>query len=213
MNTNTILEEIYKAKIITICRNIPTDHIIDTGLALSRGNIRFMEITFNIQHEADTLLAIKRVSDQLSEKICVGAGTVTTTEQVEMASAAGARYIISPNTDVNVIKKTKELGLISIPGALTPSEIQIAWNAGADIVKLFPAADLGSGYIRSVRAPLSHIPMMAVGGINPDNMQEFLKTGIVGFGIGSNIVNSEYIKNQEYDKLTELALQYTRQII
>ena len=114
----------------------------------------------------------------------VGAGTVTNTHLVDLTHAHGGQYIISPDTNVSVIKKTKELGMISMPGAMTPSEVITAHNAGADIVKLFPASDLGPRYLKAVRAPLNHIKIMAVGGINQKNMPDFLAAGACGFGVG-----------------------------
>lgn len=211
MNSKKLKELIIQKKIIAICRKVPADRIVDTGLALYEGGIRFMEVTFNADCEESTLDSIRQLKNELGEKIHVGAGTVTTIWQAEKAIQSGAEYIISPNTNPEVIRRTKELNVLSIPGALTPSEILTAWDAGADFVKIFPAADLGTAYIKSIRAPLNHIPLLAVGGINQYNMKDFINMGIIGFGIGSNIVNLEFIKNCEYGKLTQLALEYTSQ--
>jgi len=211
MSVEQVKQVVYDKKIIAICRNVPVDRIVDTGKALYEGGIRMMEVTFKAGHEEDTLESIRLLNREFEGKVLVGAGTVTTVEQVEQAAAAGALYIISPNTDVDVIKKTKELGMLSMPGALTPSEIMTAWTAGADIVKLFPAAEFGVKYIKAVRAPLAHIPMTAVGGVNQHNMKDFLDVGIVGFGIGSNIVDLKLINAGEYGRLTELAKEYTVQ--
>ena len=135
----------------------------------------------------------------------VGAGTVTSPELVEMTAKAGGSFIVSPDTDVMVIKKTRELNLVSMPGAMTPSEIKVAHEAGADFVKLFPIGNLGAGYLKAVKAPLSHIKMTAVGGVNENNAAEFLKAGASGLGVGGNLAKKEWIENGEYGKLTEAA--------
>ena len=135
----------------------------------------------------------------------VGAGTVTTTELVELTAKAGGKFIISPDTNPDVIRRTRELDMVSMPGALTPTEIMTAHRAGADYVKLFPAGDLGPNYVKAVRAPISHVKMTAVGGINEKNMADFLKAGVCGFGIGGNLANKAWIEAGEFDKITETA--------
>ena len=135
----------------------------------------------------------------------IGAGTVLTERQVELTKAAGGGFIISPDTNVDVIRHTCELGLVSIPGALTPSEITAAHRAGANFVKLFPVTDLGTSYIKNVRAPLSHIPMLAVGGITVQNAKEYLQAGACGLGIGSSITNKQMIASNDFDGIAALA--------
>ena len=135
-----------------------------------------------------------------------------TTEQVRAAKEAGAQYIISPSSDKKIIALTKELGMVSIPGAMTPTEIVGAWNEGADIVKLFPADDLGYHYIWNIRGPLPHIPLMATGGINPDTIPEFLSRGINAVGTGVSIVNREMLDNGDYAGIEALARQHVQAV-
>ena len=116
--------------------------------------------------------------------------------------------VINPNVDRSVIEKTKELGLISMPGAFTPSEIVDAYNYGGDIIKLFPAGLLGVSYIKAVRGPLSHIPMAAVGGVTPENICQFTAAGVACFGIGSNLVNQSLTVSHDFENLTERALAF-----
>ena len=142
----------------------------------------------------------------------IGAGTVLTEEQVVLTAKAGGRFIISPNTDRQVIEKTKELGLISMPGAYTPSEIADAHKYGADFVKLFPVTALGAAYVKAVRAPLSHIPLLAVGGVDLSNLEEYAKAGVVGFGIGGNIIDKKLLDAQDYPAITRLAEEYVTKI-
>jgi 2-dehydro-3-deoxyphosphogluconate aldolase/(4S)-4-hydroxy-2-oxoglutarate aldolase len=170
-----------------------------------------IEVTFNqssLTKIKDTKDSIKNIYDVMGDKMCVGAGTVMTKEQVREAIDAGAKYIISPNTDREVIEETKKRGAISIPGAFTPSEIINAYETGADYVKLFPAGLLGIPYIKALRAPISHIPLMAVGGIDADNLKGFLDTGISGMGVGSSLVDCKLINEEKWEDLTELARKF-----
>ena len=138
----------------------------------------------------------------------IGAGTVLTEKQAELTKQAGGEFVISPDTNPKVIKRTKELGMVSMPGALTPSEIQLAHISGADFVKLFPVSNLGIDYVRAVKAPLSNIRLLAVGGVDLSNIPGYLDIGVCGFGIGSNIVSGKLIGQNDYKGLEELAKKY-----
>ena len=204
----TVLQQIQEKKIIAIIRGVSSKDILETAKALIAGGIRLMEITFDHTSEAgmrNTLECFDTLTRELEGEILMGAGTVMSVEEVELACAQGAKYIISPNVDEAVIRRTKELGLVSKPGALTPSEEVQAKNYGADIVKLFPAGDLGIGYIKSVRAPLAHISMAAVGGVNENNIGDFAKVGVDGFGIGSNLVSAKVVAAGDFARITETA--------
>ena len=113
--------------------------------------------------------------------------------------------MVTPNVNAELIRKCVADGLEATPGALTPSEAVEAFNAGASVVKIFPAGALGPGYIKAIKAPLSHIPLLAVGGIGPDNIADFMKAGCVGAGVGGNLTNKEWIKAGEWDKITAVA--------
>ncbi len=209
---NSIMECIEKNKIIAIARNVKVELVVPTAQALYDGGIRLIEVTFNQSSPngvTDTVQSIKALCSAFGDKLCVGAGTVMSIEQVQAAYDAGAKYIISPHTDADIIKKTKSLGIVSIPGALTPSEIVMAHNAGADFVKLFPAGNFGLEYIKAVMSPINHISMLAVGGVDEKNIKDFLKIGLKGVGVGSNIVKSSLINEGKFDELTKLAELYT----
>ena len=139
--------------------------------------------------------------------MAVGAGTVTSAALAELAHSAGAQFIVSPDTDPAVIRRTKELGMCAMPGAMTPSEIKTAYEAGADFVKVFPASVLGTEYIRAIRGPLGHIPLLAVGGISEENAAAFLQAGCVGVGVGGKLVNRDWIAAGQWDSITQLARQ------
>jgi len=207
-----VLNKILEGKIIAIVRGIPSDEVVGLADALVKGGISCIEVTFDQSSEEkaqDTLKAISNIHKALGDKVCVGAGTVMTVEQVEAAAAAGAEYMISPNTNAAVIKRTKELDKVSIPGAMTPSEVAQAYELGADIVKMFPAGVLGCAYIKAVKAPLKHIPVTAVGGVNPGNCADFIRAGAVGVGVGGNLVSPQLVKEGRFDEITAIAKSYT----
>ncbi len=139
--------------------------------------------------------------------MAVGAGTVTSAALAELAHSAGAQFIVSPDTDPAVIRRTKELGMCAMPGAMTPSEIKTAYEAGADFVKVFPASVLGPEYIRAIRGPLGQIPLLAVGGVSEGNAAAFLQAGCVGVGVGGKLVNRDWIAAGQWDSITQLARQ------
>lgn len=205
---DTVIEWAYREKIIAIVRGIEPEKCIKVAQALYDGGIRMMEITYDQRNPdswATTANSIGQVAKAFEGRMLVGAGTVTTTEMVEMTHKAGGLFIISPNTNADVIRRTRELGLVSMPGALTPTDVVNAWDAGADIVKLFPISSFGPGYLKAIKAPLSHIPMMAVGGINENNIADYLAAGAIGVGVGGNLANKAWIDAGEYHKITEVA--------
>lgn len=208
---NQTLDKIIGSKIIAIIRNISSEKIIETVAALKEGGIFCVEVTFNARDEEksrDTLVSISQIKNHFGDSIAVGAGTVMTSENVKQAAGAGAEYIISPNINESVIKKTKQLGLISIPGALTPSEIINAHQMGADIVKLFPAATLGLEYIKAILSPINHIPITAVGGITSENARSFIDIGCLGVGVGGNLVNKKLVDENKFETIKKLAYTF-----
>ncbi len=215
MSTQEVLERINRERLIAIIRGVGPDEIVDTAKAVKEGGIFNLEITFDHSCPGGieaTLECIRRVRTCFGDEVNVGAGTVLTAGEVELAAEVGAGYMISPGADTAVIRRTKELGKISIPGALTPTEVCQAYESGADIVKLFPAGVLGLEYLKAVRAPLKHIPMCAVGGISPDNIGMFLAAGIRCFGIGGNLVSPAAVRRKEFGKLTETAAAYRQAV-
>jgi 2-dehydro-3-deoxyphosphogluconate aldolase/(4S)-4-hydroxy-2-oxoglutarate aldolase len=210
-----ILEKIKSEKIIAIIRGVSSEHIIPTVEALVNGGIHCVEITFNPSSEEkskDTLVSIKKVSEHFKDTVFVGAGTVMTVKQTEDAIAAGAEYIISPNVNEAVIRRTKELGKISMPGAFTPTEAGNAYDYGCDIVKMFPAGILGPGYIKAVTSSMSHLTIAAVGGIDVDNIDDFIKVGTTCFGIGSNLVNTKLVEKGDFATITETAKKFCQAV-
>ena len=206
-----IIKSVEENKIVDIVRGIKREDLLPLGEALYEGGIRLMEITYSADgsiSDEETADRIKMLAGHFEGRMFIGAGTVLTEKQVELTKNAGGTFIISPDTYENVIKKTRELGMVSMPGALTPSEIQAAHRYGADFVKVFPMTAMGADYLKAVKAPLSHIKMLAVGGVNLDTMKEYLKAGASGFGMGSNFIDKKLIAEGRFDMITDLAKKY-----
>lgn len=215
MERDTVLNTIYRNKIIAIIRGVDSGNIEAVIQALLDGGVNMAEITFDHTNETkrkETLKSLQKVRKRFGDKICLGAGTVLTVEDVEDAHLAGADYVISPNTDEVVIRKTRELKMVSMPGAFSSSEIVAAYQAGADIVKLFPAALMGVNYIKALRGPLPHIPMSAVGGITPESIEVFAKAGISCFGIGSNLVSAKKVEMGNFESIVNSAREFYKAV-
>ena len=208
----TALEYVKQRKIVAIVRGLEPDYLLRLGHAFVEGGIGLMELTYDQRAPeswAATAKAIEAVKMEFGDSLLVGAGTVITPEQVRLTYEAGGRYLVTPTTQPEIIRMGKALGLGLFPGAFTATEILSAYEAGADAVKVFPASCVGPGYIKAIRGPLSHIPLMAVGGINEKNAAEYMKAGCVGLGVGGNLVNKDWIRNGEWDKITALARAFT----
>ena len=195
-------------RIIAIIRGFAPDICLKLAEAYAHGGIGLVEVTFNQKAPEtwkDTAAAIRAIKDRFAGSVRVGAGTVLTEEQLRMCEDAGGEYMITPNVNTALIRTCVADGLVAMPGALTPSEAVDAWMAGASFVKIFPAGSLGPGYVKAVMAPLGHIPFLAVGGISPDNVSDFMRAGCVGAGVGGNLTNREWIAAGAWDKIAEVA--------
>lgn len=215
MMKQEVINKIIENKLVVIVRGIKSEAIIPLAEAMYAGGIRALELTYNASNSAeDEEVAenIRKLTEHFGDKMMIGAGTVLNIKQVELTKEAGGKFIISPNVNVQVIERTCELDMVSIPGALTPTESLQAHEVGADFVKLFPITNLGSGYVKAMKAPLSHIRFLGVGGIDENNMAEYLKAGVCGFGIGSNIVNKKLVEAGDFAAITELARVYTSRV-
>lgn len=213
MTREQLMQEVNANKIIVILRGLNRDQLLKTVAAMEQGGIRMVEVTFDQSKrisDAETAANIRAIAETFEGRIHVGAGTVMTVEQVELAHAAGAEYIISPDCYQPVIERTRELGMLSMPGAFTPTEAAMAHRFGADYVKLFPNSEVKISYLKALMAPLSHIRFLSVGGVNEKNVSEFLAAGACGVGIATGIVNKQMIAEENYEGITELARMYTR---
>ena len=215
MLKSEIIERILKEKIIVIVRGVDKKDILPFAKAVYDGGVRAIELTYEAtkpQNDNGNAENIKMLAEYFGDKMLIGAGTVIREKQVELTKKAGGCFIISPDTNEKIIKKTCELEMVSIPGALTPTEIQNAHILGADFVKLFPVSTFGLGYIKDVKAPLSHIRLLAVGGVNENNIADYYSAGVVGFGVGSNIVNKELIRAGDFKGIAEITRKFLNAI-
>jgi len=211
----TPLEYVKERKIVAIVRGLAPEYLVRLGHAFEEGGIGLMEVTYNQRAPEtwkDTAAGIEAVGKEFGDRLLVGAGTVITLEQVRMTYNAGGHYLVTPTTQPEIIRAGKALGLGLYPGAFTPTEILAAYEAGADAVKVFPTGNMGPGYIKAVSAPLSHIPLMAVGGVNEKNAGDYMRAGCVGLGVGGNLVNKEWIQNGEWGKITALAKEFMKAV-
>lgn len=204
--------EILETKVITICRRIYGEDLLRLAEALCKGGVRCIEVTFDQVDQncmEKTQTAIRSLKDSFGASMHIGAGTVLSKEQVLAAADAGAEFIISPNVDSNVIDETLGLGLLSIPGAMTPSEILMAHNRGSQLIKLFPAGTLGPKYLKDIKAPISHVPLLATGGITEDNFADYLHAGACGAGISGRLTDRKVIEAKDFEEFTKRAKSFT----
>lgn len=210
-----IIHKVLETKLIAIIRGIYGEDCVRLAHALHNGGIEMIEVTFDQAHPEtfqNTMDSIQIINEVFKGEVLAGAGTVTSVELVNLAYTIGAKYIISPNVNKDVIKHTLELGMVSIPGAFSPTEILDAYNAGADFVKVFPTSSLGAPYIKAVMAPLNQVKLLAVGGVNEKNIADFLKAGAVGAGVGGNLVNKQWIAEGRFDEITALARAFANAV-
>lgn len=188
-------------KIIAICRGIYGEKLVNLVTALQKGGVKLVEVTFdqgNPECVRKTSEAIALLTKTFQDQVRIGAGTVLSIEQVEAAYQAGAEYIISPNTNIEVIKQTKKRNMLSIPGALSPTEIISAHETGADFVKIFPVRALGTTYIKDILGPINHVKLIATAGVNPKNLQDYLDLGFSGVGISGFLTDKGLINAGDF---------------
>lgn len=209
--TERIVSAIYEHKLIAIVRGVDTGRCMQVAQALYDGGIRLMEITYDQQRPdtwEQTAQTIGAIAEAFAGRMYVGAGTVTSPELVELTARHGGQFVLSPDTNEAVILRTRELGLVSIPGAMTPTEILRAYQAGAHIVKLFPAGIFGPEYLRAIKAPISHVPILTVFKMQPENIAEYLRAGAVAAGVGGRLVNQAWVDAGEFEKITCAAREF-----
>ena len=206
---------IIKEGLIAILRGVPEEKLLPVVKAMWEGGIRIVEVAFDPGDRdtvAKTVRAISGIREVLGERMVIGAGTVLRACHVTEARRAGAQFIFSPNTSFAVIEKTKEEGLISIPGAFTPTEMMAAYEHGADIIKLFPITKEDVAYVKNITRPLSHIPFICVGGTTPDTIADFFEAGAVGVGTGVSILKPEYLRNSDFEGIKRLAALHVQKV-
>jgi 2-dehydro-3-deoxyphosphogluconate aldolase/(4S)-4-hydroxy-2-oxoglutarate aldolase len=199
------LSRIVDRGIVAVLRAPSGELLVDVAEALLAGGVDVLEITFTVPRAERV---VERVADRLGDRVLLGAGTVLDTETARLAFSAGARYIVSPMVNLDVIRFCQRYDHACLPGALTPTEILTAWEAGADIVKVFPSDVTGPKYLKALRGPLPQVQLMPTGGVNLDTAADFLMAGACALGIGGALVEAGALKNSDFDRIEALARRY-----
>jgi len=201
MEKREMLNKMITEGLIPVIRVSSAQEAIDVADAVKEGGVSFIEITMSVQGAIDV---IKELSKKYKDEIVLGAGTVLDPETGRAALLAGAQFIVSPTLNLDLIQLAHRYSAIVIPGAMTPTEILTAWNAGADMVKVFPAAQLGGPeYLKALRGPLPQILLVPTGGVNLQNAGAFIKAGASALGAGGELVDKKAIKEKKFHVITE----------
>lgn len=206
MQKKEILNFITEIGIVPVVRTTSAESAIKAIEAIYNGGIRAAEITMTVP---GAIKALEKVADQFGDKIVLGAGTVLDPETARVCMLAGAEFFVTPSLKVATIEMAKRYSKVICPGAMTPTEVLTAWDAGADVVKIFPAGNLGGPkYIKALKGPFPQIEMIPTGGVNLDTAGDFLKAGACAVAVGGELVDAKSIKEGRYDAIEAKARQY-----
>jgi len=204
-----ILNAIYECGIVSIVRGIQESHIRATVEALYEGGIRGIEITLDTP---GALRMIEKVKAEFGQRMTVGAGTALDGETARAAILAGADFVLSPTLSTAMIEMCNRYSKLAVPGVLTPTEILMAWQAGAQLVKVFPARVFGPAYIKDVKGPLPQVEIMPVGGVSLDNAEAFIRNGAFALGIGTQLVDQKTVQSGDFQEITERARKFIEKV-
>jgi len=205
MPKDAILSRIINSGVVAVIRAPSGELLADVAQSLLAGGVEAMEVTFTVPGAARVL---EKVADLLGDKVVLGAGTVLDPETARTAILAGAEFLVAPTVNLPTIELCLRYGKVMMPGALTPTEIITAWQAGADVVKIFPSELTGPGYLKAIRAPLPQVRLMPTGGVNLQTAADFLRAGACALGIGGSLVEPKAIANRDFARIESLARQY-----
>jgi len=194
-HSNFDLARFQEEPVLGIIRGVTEESFAGVLSTMISAGLRFVEVTLNTPN-APSL--IQKASKSFSGSLCIGAGTVLSLADAQMAATAGAQFIVAPTLNEEVAQFCKQQGLAYFPGALTPTEIERAWNAGATMVKVFPASQMGPEYFRIIKGPLEKVRLMAVGGIGPKNISEYLSAGADAVALGGSILSLARMRDKEF---------------
>jgi len=205
MSASNPLDRVLDRVIVAIIRSESPESLVEVAEALLAGGVEVMEVTFTVPRATEVL---ERVAAKLGNRVLLGAGTVLDTETARIALLAGAQFIVSPAVNVPVIELCRRYSKPVMPGAFTPTEVVTAWQAGADIVKVFPSDITGPKYLKALHGPLPQVRLMPTGGVNLDTATDFLQAGACALGIGTALVDPKLVARGELAKIEALARQY-----
>ena len=184
MQKNETLEQIKNIGLLAVIRGPSAELTLKMVRALVQGGVTGIEITYSTPNAVEV---VEKLSQEYGTKICLGMGTLTRSDQVDEAKAAGAQFIVSPICEPVLVKSMVGSGLLVMAGALTPTEIFQAYSLGSDVVKIFPGSLTGPSYIKAIKGPFPYIPVMPTGGVNKTNMREWFAAGAISVGAGSEL--------------------------
>ena len=206
MKRDAILSAIIEIGIVPVVRTDSTEGAVHAIEAIYRGGIRAAEITMTVP---GAIHALEKVADKFGDKIVLGAGTVLDPETARACILAGAEFLVTPSLNLATIEMAKRYSKVILPGALTPTEVLSAWQAGGDAIKIFPCSAVGGAkYIKALRAPFPHIEMVPTGGVNLETVAEFLKAGACAVGVGNELIDSTHIHEGKYEVFEERARRF-----
>jgi 2-dehydro-3-deoxyphosphogluconate aldolase/(4S)-4-hydroxy-2-oxoglutarate aldolase len=206
MSKQDQLARVHQSGIVAVIRAASGDLLADVAEALLAGGVEVMEITFTVPHAHRV---IERVAEKLGSRILLGAGTVLDPETARIALLSGAEFIVSPTVNVDVIKLCRRYDKLVFPGAFTPTEVLAAWEAGADVVKVFPSDFTGPQYLKVLSGPLPQVRLMPTGGVTLQTARDFLQAGAYALGVGGALVDQRAIASGDLAKIEALARQFT----
>lgn len=207
MSTNSSLSSILSSGVIAVIRMKDRNKLLKVVEAISAGGVKCIEITMTVPGAVDM---IRELSGKVAKDVILGAGTVTDVKTANDVIDAGARFVVGPVLNTDIIALSKKRGVVVMPGCFSPTEIHAAWKAGADIVKVFPATSLGPRYFKDIAGPFPDIRLMPTGGVTIDNVGEWIQAGAVAVGIGSDLLDKKAIEEEHYDVLTDRAQRMVR---
>jgi len=206
VTSQEILSFMTEIGIVPVVRTTSAESAIKAIEAIYRGGVRSAEITMTVP---GAVKALEKIADQFGDKIMLGAGTVLDPETARICMLAGAQFFVTPSLNLQTIEMAKRYSKVICPGALTPTEVVTAWQAGADVVKVFPADAVGGPkYIKALKGPFPQIKTIPTGGVNLETAGEFLKAGASAVAVGGELVNAKLIKEGRYERIEELAREY-----
>jgi 2-dehydro-3-deoxyphosphogluconate aldolase/(4S)-4-hydroxy-2-oxoglutarate aldolase len=206
MSKESQLQHLLDCGIVAVVRSPDSQQLVEVCRALAEGGVTVVEITMSVPNALDVL---KQVRYALGDRLLLGAGTVLDAETARAVLLAGAEYVVAPTLNLDVIRLCRRYDKLVMPGAFTPTEILTAWEAGADIVKVFPADVVGPAFFKAVRAPLPQIRLMPTGGVDLQTAASFLKAGACCLGVGGQLVEPKAVAERNFDRIRDLARQYS----
>ncbi len=205
MSREKTLDRILEGGIVAVVRSESSEPLVNVIRALAEGGVTAAEVTFTVP---DAVEVIRQVRREVGDAVVLGAGTVLDPETARAAILAGAEYIVAPTVNLDVIRLCRRYDKVVMPGAFSPTEVLTAWEAGADVVKVFPADVGGPSYLKALRGPLPQIRLMPTGGVDLTTAENFLKAGACCLGVGSALVDPKAISSNDFARIRDLAAQY-----